>query len=176
MVQIGLLDVVSVINWCIDQLEKYEGQQSSNFAPFQLALDLVGWSQSQRQHIVCLFVQESDKVSEVKIETAYEQRMREQAEAESRPWEPNPLLKTKTAEEIKQEKQQLEAAFRTKFEEAANQEKAALEQSLKRLENKPKLQALADKIALQSQLLKFTTVKAGDIAFQNDLVSSILRD
>lgn len=125
---------------------------------------------------MCSFVQESDKVSEVKTETAYEQRMREEAEAQGRPWEPNPLLKPKTAEEIKQEKQQLESQFRARFEEAANQEKAALEQSLTRLANLPKLQALADKIALQSQLLKFTSVKAGDIAVQNDLVSSILRD
>lgn len=46
LVQIGLLNVVSVINWCIDQLDKYDGPLSQNFAHFQLVLILAGWSQS----------------------------------------------------------------------------------------------------------------------------------
>ena len=73
-------DVVSpttAMNWCVEQLEKLEGDLSLNFTHSYLLMTLMEWIQVQREHLTTTFVQETNKVEEVRVETPYEVRMRE---------------------------------------------------------------------------------------------------
>lgn len=98
--QLGIIDTQIAINWCLDQLSAFQGNMSLNFTHCYLVLSLIQKSQSQRSYLVTKFAQEFDKPSEVKIETPYEARMREQAEAEGVETKSQEEKKEKTPEDI----------------------------------------------------------------------------
>jgi hypothetical protein len=109
------------------------------------------------------------------METPYEQRMREQAEAEGKPWQQNESLKPKSEEEIATEKQSIERLYREKYAAALNVETVSLTQLMERLSKMPKLEALSDKLILSAAQLKNIQIKSSDIPFTNDLIASVIR-
>ena len=72
-IQQGVLDTKTTIEWCIGVLEKHE-KFSVDYAQCQLVLDLIKIQRDQKEHLTTIFVQEKDKVSEIKVETPYEKR------------------------------------------------------------------------------------------------------
>jgi len=101
----------------------------------QLLLELIRQSQSVRSNIIIRLIQESQKVIEIKQETPYEARMREQREEEAR--EKNEPIDTavetdggigkeKTDEEIAQERAKLTAQAMTHYATAQANEGALI--------------------------------------------------
>ena len=174
---IGLLKTQNIINWCLEQLETFTSSPVSlQFTHCYLILQLIQRLQSQRGHIVDKFVQELDKATEVKVETDYEKRVREEAEAkgeEVRPGFEKP--KEKTPEEIKAAQTQIEADYRQLYKHTFDEEKAVINTTLTRLSNQAHLRLLMDKIVLSSTHFKLSSTKVSDLQVQNDLIQAILK-
>ena len=153
------------MSWCIEQLEAFTSSPVSlQFIHCYLILQLTERLQSQRGHIVSKFVQDCDKACEIKIETDYEKRVREEAEAkgeEVRPGFEKP--KEKTAEEIKAEQVKIEAEYRQLYKNTYEEEKQVLESTIVRLNKSAHLKGLMSKIVLLSHHFKLTTTKVTDL-------------
>lgn len=153
-VQSGLVRASVAVDWLVEQMEKYEGEFSLHFTHSHLILMIVDWIQCQRENVTTVFLQEFDKLGEQKQETPYEQRLREQAEAEGRDWTQSDSLKPRTPEQIQAEREELEKRARDRFAELLSQESEGVVEILKRLEQVPKLESLCRKVALASTHLR----------------------
>jgi len=105
---------------------------------------------------VSKFIQESDKVAEVKIETPWEARMREQNETETGE-KISVEKKEKTPEEITAEKAVIEKDFRDRYAKAIDDERASVSLLESRLSETGKLSSLAGKVALQTTSYRLTS-------------------
>lgn len=81
----GVFQAPHIIEWCVNELSEHctaETPLDLDFVHCHLILNLIKLCLSQRSNIVYRYIQEKNKVTEVKIETPYERRMREQREQE----------------------------------------------------------------------------------------------
>ena len=115
--QIGVLDTSFAIQWCLDQLEKHDGELQIESSQFQLILILLKNSETLCAHLIARFRQAIQRPSEVRIETPYEKYQRENniepAEGETRE-----ERKEKTPEEIVEEKANITTNYTEKFNQA----------------------------------------------------------
>jgi hypothetical protein len=96
LVQVGVISLNTATSFCLEQLLSYEGDILINSTHCFVILNLIFWSQSQRDHLVAKYSQDLDKVAEVRIETPYETRMRQQADEDGREWIQDEGFKEKT--------------------------------------------------------------------------------
>lgn len=113
--------------------------------------------------MVNVFIQERNKPAEVRIETPYEQRMREQAEAEQGGVTQAEEKKEKTPEEIQAAQAEIEKTHRQLFDQAFATEKAVIQKSVERLRGDPKMEGVLNKVLSMSTLFKLTSSPLGPI-------------
>ena len=154
--QLEIIDTQVAIDWCLDQLEAFKGQVQLTFTHCHLILSLIQKLQSQAEHIVTIYAQEYDKPAEVKIETPYEQRMREQAEAENMETKSVEEKKEKTPDEISAERAHILSTHQAMFARSLTDETEILEHTLLRMTKIPSLDQLTDKVILLSRRFKQT--------------------
>ena len=109
------------------------------------------------------------KPLEVRIETPYEQRMREKQEKEAEEAGAPPIKqekKDKTPEEIKLEREEVDKTYREKFSQAQKEELSILESTLSRLNQSANLSDLADKVLITSTHYRLTCTKLSDSKIQ----------
>ena len=105
------------------------------------------------------------KPLEVRIETPYEQRIREQQEKEAEEAGAPPIKqekKDKSPEEIKLEREQVDKSFRDRFSQAYKDEVTILESALQLLSQNDKFSELADKVLLASNHYRLFSTKWSD--------------
>lgn len=154
----GVFQASHIIEWCINELDAHctaEIPVDLDFVHCHLILELLKLSLSQRSNIVYRYVQEKNKVAEVKIETPYEKRKREQEMAErgdDEQMKKEEPPKEKSPQEIQEEQQAVHLQFSEQYANALNEERDLTKQTLALLEQKNQgkhsLDALIDKVAL----------------------------
>ena len=153
----GVFQAAPIIEWCIAELSSHctpEAPVDLDFVHCHLILDLLKLALSQRSNIVYRYVQEKNKVAEVKIETPYEKRKREQEMAERGEEEQvkkEEPPKEKTAQEIQEEQQAIHKQFGEQYAKAMIEEQELIRGTLALVDQNNQghaLDALRDKVAL----------------------------
>ena len=98
----------------------------------QLILNLVKNKQQMREHLVNKYVQDLEKPAEIKQETPYEKRIREENEQHDKDYKAVENI-AKTPEEIQAEKLEIEKDYREKFSKAYSYELSLNEKTLGKL-------------------------------------------
>lgn len=83
----GVFDPGLIIEWCIEELANHcnQGQSSLDldFVHCHLVLNQLKLALSQKSNVIHQYIQEKNKITEVKIETPFEKRQREQRQQEA---------------------------------------------------------------------------------------------
>ena len=145
--QVGVLNTSFAIEWCLDQLEKYDGELQVEFCQFQLILILLKNSETLCDHLIARFRQSIQRPSEVRIETPFERYQREN-NIEPADGETREERKEKTPEEIVEEKAKITTDYDEKFKLAQSSHKASLEKVKGQIQNKEKFAKLSSYIDL----------------------------
>lgn len=143
----------------------------------QLILNLVKNKQQMREHLVNKFAQDVEKPAEIKQETPYEKRIREENEQHDKDYKP-PEIIHKTPQEIQAEKLEIEKDYRDKFEQAYKEELSINEKTLSKLfggNSQKSMENLGMKVVLISNHLKMSTTKYENSKIKNEVLQAFVK-
>lgn len=125
-----------------------------------------------REHLVNKYLQDLEKPAEIKQETPYEKRIREENEQHDKDYKAVANV-AKTQEEIQAEKLEIEKDYRDQFLKAYNYELSLNEKTVGKLlgENSSKsMENLGMKVVLISNHLKMSSTKYENSKIKNDVL------
>lgn len=146
----GVFDSAFIIEWCIEELADHCKPEATvldlDYVHCHVVLNQLKQAFSQRSNVIHQYIQEKNKITEVKIETPHEKRLRWQREQEAGAEDAGMKGEDEPKEKSQQQIQQEELAVRQKFEEmyatAAQKDQALVEQTLKLIDEKSEGQTL----------------------------------
>lgn len=168
LMDIGLLDPLFLVPVCMKQISEFlkvEDQKLDHLpqtVQVRLLVNFIKWSQEKKSSIITKHIQTHQKIGEIKVETPYEARQREQKQQEAQergePIDANEgLPKNKTPEEVQHEREALLEASRKEYVQSYGREGILIgdvEQQMSEIKkehgSKPMVDQLWNQILLQT--------------------------
>lgn len=140
--QLGVIDTQTAIEWCLDQLEAFDGPVPVETTQVQLILRLLEKSAFLANHLLAKFIQDYEKPNEVRIETPFERYQREN-NIEPADGEPREEKKEKTPEEIQEERAAIKEKYTAEWDKAVKGHQETIQALKAKLGGKDKLSQVA---------------------------------